>query len=153
MKVMRIECESDFIKFNDKLYPCTVSLAMDLVGGKWKVVILYHLKDASRRYSELRKEMPGVTERTLSLQLQQLEEDGLISRQAYGKKPPIKVVYSLTDFGESFIPVLDAILGWGNQIASQKGEFVTKSPLPPSQTRQPPPQSPRDYPPVKNVSP
>lgn len=124
---MGIECQSDFIKVNDKLYPCTVSVAMDLVGGKWKAVILYHLKDARKRYSELRKEMPGVTERTLSLQLKQLEEDKLISRQVYGDKPPIKVVYSLTDFGRSFTPVLDAILGWGNQIALQKGEFVKNS--------------------------
>ena len=99
---------------------------MDLVGGKWKAVILYHLKDARKRYSELRKEMPGVTERTLSLQLKQLEEDALISRQVYGKKPPLKVVYSLTDFGRSFTPVLNAIVGWGNQIATQKGEFVKK---------------------------
>ena len=121
---MEIECLSDFIKVNDKLYPCSVSLVMDLVGGKWKAVILYHVKDADKRYSELRKEMPGVTERTLSLQLKQLEEDGLIARQVYGKKPPVKVVYSLTDFGKSFIPVLDVLVGWGNQIATQKGEFV-----------------------------
>jgi DNA-binding HxlR family transcriptional regulator len=121
---MRIECDSDLIKVNDKLYPCTVSLAMDLVGGKWKAVILYHLKNTAKRYSELSKEMPGVTERTLSLQLKQLEEDRLISRQVYGERPPIKVVYSLTEFGNTFIPVLDAILGWGNQVAVQRGEFV-----------------------------
>jgi DNA-binding HxlR family transcriptional regulator len=121
---MGIECQGEFVRVNNKLYPCTVSVAMDLVGGKWKVVILYHLKDAAKRYNELRKELPGVTERTLSLQLKQLEEDGLILRQVYGEKPPIKVVYSLTDFGQSFAPVLDAILGWGNQIASEKGEFV-----------------------------
>lgn len=124
---MRIECQSDFIKVNNKLYPCTVSVVMDLVGGKWKAVILYHLKDARKRYNELRKEMPGVTERTLSLQLKQLEEDELISRKVYGEKPPVKVVYSLTDFGKSFTPVLDAIIGWGNQIATQKGEFVKNS--------------------------
>jgi DNA-binding HxlR family transcriptional regulator len=122
---MRIECQSDFIKVKNKLYPCTVSVAMDLVGGKWKAVILYHLKDGRKRYSELRKGMPGVTERTLSLQLKQLEEDELISRQVFGEKPPIKVVYSLTDLGKSFTPVLDAITGWGNQIAAKKGEFVT----------------------------
>lgn len=121
---MGIECQGDYIKVNNKLYPCTVSVAMDLVGGKWKAVILYHLKDSRKRYSELRNQLPGVTERTLSLQLKQLEEDGLITRQVYGKKPPLKVVYSLTDFGRSFNPVLDAIIGWGNQIATQKGEFV-----------------------------
>jgi DNA-binding HxlR family transcriptional regulator len=126
MEEMGIECKSDLIKVNNKLYPCTVSLAMDLVGGKWKVVMLYHLKDAAKRYSELGKDLPGITERTLSLQLKQLEDDGLIFREVFGEKPPIKVVYSLTDFGRSFIPVLDAVLCWGNQIALQKGEFVNK---------------------------
>lgn len=120
---MGIECQGDFVKVNNVVYPCTVSLAMDLVGGKWKVVILYHLKNAAKRYSELRKELPGITEMTLSLQLKQLEESGLILRQVYGEKPPIKVVYSLTELGQTFTPVLDAILAWGNQIALEKGEF------------------------------
>ena len=91
-------------------------------------MLLFKLSCNYKKYSsQLRKEMPGVTERTLSLQLKQLEEDELISRQVYGKKPPIKVVYGLTDLGRSFTPVLDAILGWGNQIAAQKGEFVRNS--------------------------
>lgn len=119
---MGIECQSDLIRFNNKMYPCTVSVAMDLVGGKWKAVILYHLKSGDKRYNELRKEMPTVTERTLSLQLKQLEEDGLIHRQVYGEKPPIKVVYGLTGFGKSSVPLLDAILNWGNEIAAQNGE-------------------------------
>jgi len=121
---MDIECQSDFIKVNNKLYPCTVSVAMDLVGGKWKAVILYHLRDEEKRYNELRKALPGVTERTLSIQLKQLEEDELISKKVYGKKPPLKVVYSLTEFGQSCTPLLNAILGWGNMVAVQKGEFV-----------------------------
>lgn len=121
---MKTECIADYVKLNGKIYPCTVSLAMDLVGGKWKVVILYHLKDMEKRYNELRKEMPHITEMTLSLQLKQLEKDGLVSRKVYGEKPPVKVIYSLTNFGKTFIPVLDTILNWGNQIASEKGEFV-----------------------------
>lgn len=121
---MKTECIGDHVKLKGKIYPCTVSLAMDLVGGKWKAVILYHLKDGEKRYSELRKEVPNVTEMTLSLQLKQLEKDGLVSRKVYGKKPPIKVVYSLTDFGKTFMPALEAIVGWGNQIATEKGEFV-----------------------------
>lgn len=100
---------------------------MDLIGGKWKAVILYHLKDAEKRYNELRKEVPNVTEMTLSLQLKQLEKDGLVLRKVYGKKPPIKVVYSLTDFGKTFIPVLETITSWGNQIVLEKGEFVNNS--------------------------
>ena len=77
-------------------------------------VMLYHLIDSGKRFSELRREMHTVTEMTLSLQLKQLEKDGLVSRKVYGKKPPIKVVYSLTNFGKSFIPVLESITTWGN---------------------------------------
>ncbi|SHE47622.1 winged helix-turn-helix transcriptional regulator [Pedobacter caeni] len=124
---MKTECIGDYVKLNGKAYPCTISLAMDLIGGKWKAVILYHLKDAEKRYNELRKEVPNITEMTLSLQLKQLEKDGLVSRKVYGKKPPVKVVYSLTDFGKTFIPVLETITNWGNQIVSEKGEFVDNS--------------------------
>ncbi|NII82696.1 helix-turn-helix transcriptional regulator [Pedobacter riviphilus] len=122
---MKTECIADNVKLGGKVYPCTVSLAMDLIGGKWKAVILYHLKDTEKRYNELRKEVPHITEMTLSLQLKQLEKDGLVSRKVYGKKPPIKVIYDLTDFGKTFIPVLEVITQWGNQIASEKGEFLT----------------------------
>jgi len=122
---MKTECIVDFVKLKGKVYPCTVSLAMDLIGGKWKAVILYHLKDTEKRYNELRKEVPHITEMTLSLQLKQLEKDGLVSRKVYGKKPPIKVIYGLTDFGKTFIPVLETITTWGNQIVSEKGEFIT----------------------------
>ena len=113
---MKIECIGDSVKLKGKIYPCTVSLAMDLIGGKWKAVILYHLKDNEKRYNELRKEVPHITEMTLSLQLKQLEKDGLVLRKVHGKKPPIKVIYSLTEFGKTFIPVLDTIMMWGNQI-------------------------------------
>ncbi|RYF10675.1 MAG: transcriptional regulator [Flavobacteriales bacterium] len=125
---MKKECIGDHVKLKAKIYPCTVSLAMDLVGGKWKAVILYHLKDEAKRYNELRKEMPSVTEMTLSLQLKQLEKDGLLSRKVYGKKPPIKVIYSLTHLGKTFIPVLEALTQWGNHIVSEKGEFVIQTP-------------------------
>lgn len=122
---MKTECIGDYVKLDGKAYPCTISLAMDLIGGKWKAVILYHLKDVEKRYNELRKEMPNITEMTLSLQLKQLEKDGLVSRKVYGNKPPVKVIYSLTDFGKTFIPVLETITEWGNQIVSEKGEFVS----------------------------
>ncbi|GEN72414.1 MULTISPECIES: winged helix-turn-helix transcriptional regulator [Chryseobacterium] len=121
---MKTECIGDHVKLKGKIYPCTVSLTMDLVGGKWKAVILYHLKDESKRYSELRKELATVTEMTLSLQLKQLEKDGLVSRKVFGKKPPIKVMYSLTDLGKTFIPVLEAITEWGNQVVVKNGEFI-----------------------------
>ncbi|EJL73598.1 winged helix-turn-helix transcriptional regulator [Chryseobacterium populi] len=121
---MKKECTGNYVRIGEKLYPCSVSMVMDMVGGKWKTVILYHLKEGEKRYSELRKELFSVTEMTLSLQLKQLEKDGLVSRKVYGEKPPVKVVYALTDFGKTFIPVLDAITNWGNKIVEEKGEFV-----------------------------
>jgi DNA-binding HxlR family transcriptional regulator len=121
---MKTECVGDHVKLKGKTYPCTVSLTMDLVGGKWKAVILYHLMDQPKRYNELRKEMPAITEMTLSLQLKQLEKDGLIRRKVYGKKPPVKVVYSLTGLGTTLIPLLEAITQWGNAVVVSNGEFI-----------------------------
>jgi DNA-binding HxlR family transcriptional regulator len=89
---------------------------MKFIGGKWKAVILIHLYH-KKRYSELRKELPMVTERTLSLQLKELEADGLISRTVYTSKPPLKVEYELTDFGKTLIPLLNAMAQWGKVTA------------------------------------
>ena len=100
-------------KFKGKEYPCCASLTMGIIGGKWKTVILFHLRDKTLRYNELRKEMPTVTERTLSLQLKTLEEDGIIKRKVYTSKPPLKVEYSLTEFGQTLIPVVQSIADWG----------------------------------------
>lgn len=97
---------------DNKEYPCSTSLTMKYIGGKWKAVILIHLVK-KKRYNELRKELPMVTERTISLQLKQLEEDGLISRKVYTSKPPLKVEYQLTPFGETLVPILKAIADWG----------------------------------------
>ncbi|MBQ0148891.1 MAG: helix-turn-helix transcriptional regulator [Flavobacteriaceae bacterium] len=102
-----------------KTYPCAISLAMDMIGGKWKTVILAHLIDEAKRYNELRKELPDVTERTLSIQLKQLEADGLVYREVYGNKPPLKVIYGLTEMGKSFIPVLNILMDWGNQVVKE----------------------------------
>ncbi|WP_196890525.1 winged helix-turn-helix transcriptional regulator [Aureivirga marina] len=124
---MKLKCDSELIKLNEKLYPCSTSVTMDFIGGKWKTVILYHLKDGSKRYHELRKSMPIVTERTLSLQLKQLEKDKIIKRKVYTSKPPLKVEYSLTEFGKTLIPVLEVISEWGNRICEEKAEIVKVS--------------------------
>ncbi|WP_452220047.1 winged helix-turn-helix transcriptional regulator [Lacinutrix salivirga] len=100
--------------FKQKEYPCSASLTMSLIGGKWKTVILFHLIEKPLRYNELRKEMPTVTERTLSLQLKKLEEDDIIKRKVYTTKPPLKVEYSLTEFGKTLVPVIHSIANWGN---------------------------------------
>lgn len=106
--------------FKGKEYPCCASLTMGIIGGKWKTVIMFHLIDTTLRYNELRKEMPTVTERTLSLQLKTLEEDGIVKRKVYTSKPPLKVEYSLTDFGETLIPVVQSIADWGVYAVSEQ---------------------------------
>lgn len=99
---------------NGKNYPCCTSVTMGIIGGKWKTVILYHLMvNGTLRYSQLRKLMNTVTERSLSLQLQQLQEDGIVKRKVYTNKPPLKVEYSLTEFGSTLNPLLKLIAEWG----------------------------------------
>ncbi len=104
------------LEYKGTKYPCCASLTMGIIGGKWKTVILFHLMDKKLRYNELRKSMPTVTERTLSLQLKALEQDGLVSRKVYHKKPPLKVEYTLTDFGKTLIPIIQSIADWGDYV-------------------------------------
>lgn len=94
-------------------YPCCASLALGIIDRKSKTVILFHLIGRTMRYNELRKEMPTVQERTFSLQLKNLEEDGVINRKGYTSKPPLKVEYSLTDFGKTLIPTIKSIANLG----------------------------------------
>lgn len=121
---MKEEAKHRVIEFNGETFSCTTSIAMSLIGGKWKSVILVYLLHGKKRYSELKKLMPFTTERTLSLQLKQLEKDGLIKRKVYSKKPPLRVEYELTDFGQSVGPVLQAVAEWGMTVAEKKGEIV-----------------------------
>lgn len=121
---MAINFEKELYQIDEKTYPCTTSITMEYIGGKWKMVILYHLKDGVKRYNELRKIMPIVTERTLSLQLKQMEEDGIVKREVHTLKPPLKVEYSLTDFGKTLIPLLELISEWGRNVAKEKAKVV-----------------------------
>lgn len=105
-------------QFKGKEYPCCTSLTMGVIGGKWKTVILYHLIDNKLRYNELRKQIPRLTERALSLQLKALEEDGIVHRKVYTSKPPMKVEYSLTKLGETLVPLVKSIANWGDYALS-----------------------------------
>lgn len=94
------------------LFACPVEAALDVVGGKWKGVILYHLSEETRRFNELKRLIPGVTQRMLTKQLRQLEADQIINRKIYQQIPP-KVEYSLTKFGKTLAPVLKELQQWG----------------------------------------
>ncbi|WP_458127045.1 winged helix-turn-helix transcriptional regulator [Paenibacillus sp. Z3-2] len=94
---------------------CPVEFTVNMIGGKWKILILYHLlsKDIIR-FNELQKLLSTVTHRTLTRQLRELEEDGLVQRVAYAEMPP-RVEYSLTDKGHSLTPILLQLKNWGLQ--------------------------------------
>jgi DNA-binding HxlR family transcriptional regulator len=96
---------------------CNVEKALDRIGGKWKSVILYYLLDGTLRFNEIRRLLPGVTQRMLTLQLRELEKDGLISRHVYPQIPP-KVEYTLTERGKTLQPILLALSDWGREYAS-----------------------------------
>jgi len=107
-----------------KIYHCAMDITMDYIGGKWKSVVLWYLKGGTRRFAELKKLIPDITEKMLSIQLRALEKDGLIKRKVYGLKPPVRVEYSLTDFGITLIPALNAIARWGRGLGGSKGKIV-----------------------------
>lgn len=90
---------------------CPVEAALDLIGGKWKSIILFRVLEETRRFNELRRLMPGLTQRMLTNQLRELERDGLIARKVYAEVPP-KVEYSITEFGKTLEPVLLALKQW-----------------------------------------
>jgi len=107
-----------------KLYHCAMDITLDYIGGKWKSVVLWYLKNETRRFAELKKQIPDITEKMLSIQLRALEADGLIKRKVHGTKPPIKVEYSLTESGKTLIPVLNAIAKWGRDVGENQGKLV-----------------------------
>lgn len=91
---------------------CAVEVALSVIGGLWKPVILFHLLREKRRFMELTRQMPNTTQRVLTLQLRELEADGIVARHVYPQIPP-KVEYELTQFGRTFAPVLVSLRQWG----------------------------------------
>ena len=93
---------------------CSVELTLNVIGGKWKGVILYRLlTEQVLRFNELRRLLPHITQRMLTTQLRELESDGLIARKVYAEVPP-KVEYRLTDYGQTLKPVIQALKKWGD---------------------------------------
>jgi DNA-binding HxlR family transcriptional regulator len=97
-----------------------MELTLDLFGGKWKSLILWHLGENTLRYSELKKSLPKITQKMLTQQLRELEQDELVTRVIYPQVPP-KVEYSLTDAGKSLLPILTAMYQWGLNYANETG--------------------------------
>ncbi|CAH1198785.1 MULTISPECIES: winged helix-turn-helix transcriptional regulator [Paenibacillus] len=98
----------------DKKYNIGVEATLDVIGGKWKCVILCHLTHGRRRTSELKRLMPDITQKMLTQQLRELEADGIIKRIVHHEIPP-KVEYELSEYGQSLQSILDALCAWGEQ--------------------------------------
>ncbi len=91
---------------------CPMGTAISLLGGKWKLPLLYNLGERTMRFSELKKALPGVTQKMLTQQLREMESDGLISRKVYAEVPP-KVEYSITPIARKLEPILELMCSWG----------------------------------------
>jgi len=97
-----------------KKYNISVEATLEVIGGKWKCVILCHLRCGTMRTSDLKRQMPNITQKMLTQQLRELEEDGIVTRIVYNQVPP-KVEYHLTEYGLSLGPILDSLCMWGEQ--------------------------------------
>jgi DNA-binding HxlR family transcriptional regulator len=91
---------------------CWAELTLNVVGGRWKVPILFHLAEGPKRFSELKRCIEGVTQKMLTQQLREMEEDRVVNRKVFAEVPP-RVEYSLTAMGKSLEPVVEAMCRWG----------------------------------------
>lgn len=98
---------------------CPVEIALDVIDGKWKILILWYLRRDTKRFNELQRQMPKITQKMLSQKLKELELDGIINRVVYPQVPP-KVEYSLSEYGKSLKPILKQLYFWGEKHKKSK---------------------------------
>ena len=98
---------------------CPIEVALEVIGGMWKVIVVRELRTGTKRYSELHRGLRNATHKMLAQQLRQLERDGVIDRKVYPQVPP-KVEYSLTAYGKTLKPVLKAMCAWGTKHSRQR---------------------------------
>lgn len=105
-------------------YSWPIEATMDIIGGKWKPLIIYQLKDGTLRFNQIMDKVePKITQRMLTKELREMEKDGLVTRKVYAVVPP-KVEYSLTEKAHSLIPILDQLCDWGSEHMGNEIEFT-----------------------------
>ena len=102
-------------------YRCTVAVTLEVIGGKWKSLILWHLSFKTLRFSQLQRRLSTVTQKMLTQQLRELEADGLVHREVFAEVPP-RVEYSLTELGRSVVPILKMMCQWGKDYLEMNEE-------------------------------
>ena len=103
----------------ENLPECPVATTVELIGSKWKLLILKYLLNKTMRYNELKREIDGISQKVLTSTLKSMVEDGIVIRTSYPEVPP-RVEYSLSDIGESMRPVIDVMADWGNTYKNKK---------------------------------
>ncbi len=121
---MIIDGKQKVYQINDETFHCGVAVCYRYIGGKWKSVIIWYLRMGLLRFSEIKVQIPDMTDKMLSLQLKALKEDGIIKKTVIGKKAPFRVEYELTDLGKSLVPVIERINQWGTDFGNEKGELM-----------------------------
>ncbi|MFB9329358.1 winged helix-turn-helix transcriptional regulator [Paenibacillus aurantiacus] len=109
--------------FNGKTFPCATELSIALLSGRWKMTIIWKLKNGKKRYGELKASIPGITHKMLAQQLRELEEIGIVQRYVYPVVPP-KVEYELTGLGDGLVPILEHLNEWGEHFRLQEREDI-----------------------------
>jgi DNA-binding HxlR family transcriptional regulator len=110
-------------------FQCSVKLTADIIGGKWKPLILFYLESGTKRFSQLQRLIPGMTKKMLTQHLRELERDEIIRRKVYAEVPP-RVEYSLTKHGESLKPILKLMSAWGTRHRARYGVPQHAAPKP-----------------------
>ncbi len=105
---------------------CPVEAALDIIGGKWKAILIFHILEGPKRFGELGRLLPGLTQRMLTTQLRELERDGVILRTVFPQVPP-KVEYSITPFGSTLEPLLQELAKWSEQHVKLRVKQVFRS--------------------------
>lgn len=101
------------------LPPCPVETTLMLIGDKWKVLIIRDLRSGTKRFGELKKSLRGISQKVLTANLRNMEDNGLLTRETFPEVPP-RVEYTLTELGCSMFPILDAMAAWGTEYKKQK---------------------------------
>lgn len=111
------------IVYEGKEHVCAFDFTLELISGKWKGMILWHLRNGTLRYGEVKKTLGNITQKMLTQTLRELEKDKLISREVYPVIPP-KVEYTITQRGLKLIPIFEQLIVWGNEVAIEEDAIV-----------------------------
>ena len=110
--------------YKGKEYRCTLELAMDVIGGKWKSLLIFHLRNGAMRSSALQHSLSGISNKMFTQSVRELEAEGIVKREIFPVIPP-KVEYSLTDKGQTLVPIMENLAKWGVSICDKKASAKT----------------------------